>query len=159
MRVAFFHGLESKPRSEKNIFLEKTFDEVYAPEIDYNCPNCFSQINAELQEFKPDLLIGSSMGGYFAYVFSTIYNVPTLLFNPAVIDRSIDPQVTMGTHSPEQLIILGENDKVILPNKVISWFDGLPQKNFSIYWEPMGHRIPIKTFKKWVLQKTNDLTK
>ncbi len=153
MKVAFFHGLESLPRSEKNIFLEEVFDHIYAPAIDYNSPDSFSIMQDKIQEFQPDLLIGSSMGGYFAFCLSTLYDIPTLLFNPAVVDRSFDPQVSIGEYMPKQTIILGKNDNVIGPFKSIAWFDQLGKKNFLFHWEESGHRTPLPVFSKWVLKK------
>lgn len=159
MRIAFFHGLESKPRSEKNIFLEEVFDHIYAPEMDYNLPDIFDKTLKDIQDFNPDLLIGSSMGGYFAFCLSTLTNIPTLIFNPAVIDRIIEPRVTMGEYMPEQTIILGKNDNIIGPYKSAAWFDQLPKKSFNFHWEEIGHRIPLPIFEKWILKKYSDFYK
>ena len=43
MRIAFFHGLESKPFSEKNQILIEQYGEsnVYAPAMDYRDPWLF----------------------------------------------------------------------------------------------------------------------
>ena len=50
MRVAFFHGLESKPHSEKNIELVKHFGEsnVYAPAMDYRDSTLFEKVEEDI---------------------------------------------------------------------------------------------------------------
>ena len=108
MRVAFFHGLESKPHSEKNIELVKHFGEsnVYAPAMDYRDPNLFETVLKEIKERDIQLLIGSSMGGYFSYCLSTITGIPTLLFNPAVIGRSFDPVTELGNLPAKHTVVL-----------------------------------------------------
>ena len=83
MRVAFFHGLESPAISDKTVALEKLFDYVYDPAMDYKDSGLFNKVLAEVKKQKIDLLIGSSMGGWFAYCISTLTGIPTLLFNPA----------------------------------------------------------------------------
>ena len=49
-RVAFFHGLESLPRTEKNEMLEKEFDFVFAPPMDYYNPLLFDNVLPQLFE-------------------------------------------------------------------------------------------------------------
>jgi hypothetical protein len=150
MRVAFFHGLESNPYSEKNIALDAEFEFVYAPPMDYRDKNLFSKVLKEVQSGNFDLLIGSSMGGWFAYNVSTITGTPCLLFNPAVQGRSFDPTVSSGTKRAKHTIVLGKEDEVIDPNKTITWFskNGIGSQTFT--WENMEHRIPISVFKKWL---------
>jgi hypothetical protein len=149
-RVAFFHGLESPPRSEKNDALERMFTHIYAPAMDYTDPKLFDTVLAEVKKQKVGLLIGSSMGGWFAYCISTLTGIPTLLFNPAVQGRSLDPKVKMGSSPANHTVVLGKKDAVIDPNKTIDWFTkngvGTPHYN----WEPIEHRIPIDVFMRWI---------
>lgn len=156
MRVAFFHGLESNPYSEKNVALDAQFEFVYAPPMDYRDKNLFAKVLKEVQSNNIDLLIGSSMGGWFAYNISTITGTPCLLFNPAVQGRSFDPIVSNGNKRAKHTIILGKQDEVIDPNKTINWFSKSGIGNQTFTWENMEHRIPINIFKKW-LSKTSQL--
>ena len=79
--VAFFHGLESKPFSEKNQILIEHYGDanVYAPAMDYRDPWLFDTVLKQIRERDIELLIGSSMGGYFAYCLSTMTGIPTIL--------------------------------------------------------------------------------
>jgi hypothetical protein len=150
-RVAFFHGLESQPRSQKNVVLDSEFDFVYAPSMNYHDPALFESVLADVLKNKVDLLIGSSMGGWFAYCISTITGIPTLLFNPGLHSRSIDPVVRTGDMAASHTIILGNDDDIIVPRKSIDW---LFEKGVgcAVHYEKMGHRIPIDVFERWVKQ-------
>lgn len=148
MRVAFFHGLDSEPITEKNYSLREVFDDVYDPAMDYRDENLFQSILEELKNNPVDLLIGSSMGGYFAYCLSTKLGIRTLLFNPAVHSRPVEPVVSMGDMSSNHLIVLGRKDDLIKPQPTVDFFKDV--YNASIIVEEIGHIIPIEVFKKYI---------
>lgn len=150
-KVAFFHGIESPAISEKNPVLEDNFDVVYAPRMNYKDDNTlFDYTLKEIKRIKPDYLIGSSMGGWFAYCLSTMTGIPTLLFNPAVNGRSFDPIIHLGNSKAKHTIILGKSDDVINPKETIEWFKKNGMGNFDYHWESFGHRIPLNIFTEWV---------
>jgi uncharacterized protein len=148
MKVAFFHGLDSPALSEKSFVLRETFDEVYDPSMDYKNPLMFDKVLKHLQDNPVDLLIGSSMGGYFAYCLSTILGTRTLLFNPAVHSRPLDPVVSLGGKDSNHLIVLGNSDTVITPKETELFFNDVSGVN--IIREDIGHTIPIEVFKKYI---------
>jgi hypothetical protein len=96
-----------------------------------------------------DLLIGSSMGGYFAYCLSTHLGVKTLLFNPAVHSRSIEPVVIMGSKESTHLVVLGNGDDIIRPELTEEFFNKVGGTNIIIR-EDIGHIIPIEVFKNYI---------
>lgn len=155
MNIAFFHGLESSANSSKSVFLHKNFV-AFTPAMNYYDENLFDETLSQLKNTNFDLLVGSSMGGYFAYHLSTFLNLPTLLFNPAFVDRSFEPIVHTGTFQPPQTIIIGENDDVIIPQKSILWIEK-NIKHYSFYLESIGHRTPIEVFEKWVFKSMNEM--
>lgn len=149
MKAAFLHGLDSNPITEKNIMLREVFSDVYDPAMDYrNNPDIFNTVLQHLKENPVDILIGSSMGGYFAYCLSTILGTKTMLFNPAVHSRPIDPPVQIGDKDPNHFIILGTKDEVIDPIKTIEFFKG--NENVAFVKEEMGHMIDLNIFKKYI---------
>jgi hypothetical protein len=150
MKVAFFHGLESDHPSDKTHSLEKKFDEVLALPMDYKNPSLFDNTLNAVKAFKPDLLIGSSMGGWFAYCISTLTGIPTLLFNPAVHSRSIEPEVRLGKFKSEHTVVFGRADQVIDPSRSMNWFDKKGIGSFDFNYESNAHRTPINIFNKWV---------
>lgn len=151
MRIAYLHGLESKAGGPKNLFLRKHFNKIYDPDIDYRNPDVWDNIYNDLIRFKPNYIVGSSMGGWFAYNLGKKMGIPTLLFNPALQGRSIEPEVdTTGTKKPKNTLVLGDFDKVINPIKTIETIKS-ETKNYKLYKESITHRIPMYVFEKYIL--------
>lgn len=147
--IAFFHGLESKPGSNKAIWLEDKYD-AYCPAMDYRQPGLFDKVLQEVKDKKVTLLVGSSMGGWFAYCISTLTGIPTLLFNPAVHSRSINPSVRLGNKKANHTIVLGKKDDIIDPIQTIKWVNENGVGGFEFFYENYGHRTPMNEFRKWV---------
>ena len=64
-KIIYLHGLESHQGGPKvDLLSDKGY--VFAPEMDYkNNPDLFKDVLEEVKELgTPDLIIGSSMGGY-----------------------------------------------------------------------------------------------
>jgi uncharacterized protein len=158
MTAAFFHGLESQPWSEKNVILNKHFSRVYDPEMNYRNPQIFEVMHQCILEVKPDVLIGSSMGGWFAHCISTLTGIPTLLFNPAFVNRSFNPTVILGKETPLQTAIFGRHDLVIDPKTSVEWLMNNFAGPISFSFDDMEHRIPAEIFEYWIvnfIKKTN----
>ena len=141
-RIVYLHGLESEPGGTKVSFLA-TKGTVYAPAMDYK--------TLDLDEFihtlgMPDLIIGSSMGGYVADIIGSRLGSDVLLFNPALHSREIDPEYEYYNNGYIRTIVLGTEDNVINPE--------LTKKLWSIHGneaeydeiEGMGHRTPLDVF-------------
>ena len=141
-KIVYLHGLESESGGTKVSFLaEKGM--VYAPKMDYE--------TLDLDEFiytlgMPDLIIGSSMGGYVADIIGSRLGVDVLLFNPALHSRRIDPEYEYYGNTYERTIILGTEDDIIDPE--------ITKKLWSVHGnaaihdevEGMGHRTPLDVF-------------
>ena len=155
MTVAFFHGLESPSKSEKNDALHLMYSNVYEPAMNYREEGTFEKTLKEIKRIKPDLLIGSSMGGWWAYCLSTHTGIPTLLFNPAVHSRPYDPKVPVGNLKAKHIIVLGTHDDVINPSSTVKWLRDKKIKA-TINYENIGHRIPIDIFSKWIKIPMNE---
>jgi len=148
MKVLFLHGLESKAKSDKSEFLSN-FD-AESPEMDYNDSSTFNNILIKIQKDRPDVLIGSSMGGWFAYCLSTLTGIPTILFNPAMHGRTFEPNVKIGNISASHTIVLGRKDQLINPEETMEWIK-TATGSFKVNLENNGHRTPISVFKKYVI--------
>jgi len=148
-KVLYLHGLESKQGGEKVGFLAGQAC-IYAPAIDYREENLHGKIHNIIMNFKPDLIIGSSMGGYVAHEFAKAFNLPAILLNPALHSRSFEPDLdtfilSFDTSFHErQIVLLGKNDGVIDPEltKTILGDD----KRFVIEEGEHGHRTPLDIF-------------
>ena len=151
-KILYLHGLESPQGGEKVDFLSKKAF-VHAPEMDYTRNDIFPFIIDTIEEFKPDLIIGSSMGGYVAYVLGALYKIPVLAYNPAVHSRKFDlgfPEF-IKYHTPDKItIVLGEKDNVIDGKRTLDWLkDHIGSKYMDVQVERiknMGHRVPLDVF-------------
>ena len=88
------------------------------------------------------------MGCYFSYLISQHLGIPTLLFNPAVIDRTFEP-VIRESDNPKRakhIVYLGKNDNVIRGSKVKKWFSNNGVGSFSYTKYDGGHRVPYDVF-------------
>lgn len=144
-KIVYLHGLESAQGGEKVSFLtEDNF--VYAPKMDYTDTATFKKVLDKITSFKPNLIIGSSMGGYFAYMYSSYLDIPVLLFNPALQRIQIDDGVTVGNKEVNGYCVLGENDDIVDPTQT----KNLLKYNKKIIIEivsKMAHRTPFEIFK------------
>jgi len=149
MKIAYLHGLESKidPKSEKIIWLNTNFEQVYTPSINYRDDDTFNSLLTKIRVQKPNYIVGSSMGGYFAYHIGNTLEIDTILFNPAMINRPFEPKVKPtvlvgATHH----VFLGEDDTVVNGLEVKSYLNrsGIGEFNFEEY--EGGHRVPAQIF-------------
>ena len=105
-KIVYLHGLKSAQGGEKVSFLtEENF--VYAPKMNYKDPTTFKNVLDKITKFKSDLIIGSRMGGYFAYMFSSYLEIPVLLFNPALHMILIDDGLIVGNKESKRVLCFG----------------------------------------------------
>ena len=149
MKIAYLHGLESSIDifSVKITWLKENFDQIYTPTIKYQNKESFASITAHIKKQSPDYIVGSSMGGYFAYLIGATLGIPTILFNPAVIGRSFDPVVDdsnlkVTTHN----VFLGKTDEVINGAHVQSYFSHFGIGEFTYTDYNGGHRVSAEVF-------------
>ena len=144
-RIVFIHGLESSNKSSKVVWMQSKGFDVLAPSMDYTTnDSLFSQTLEKVLEFQPHLIVGSSMGGYFASHIGTHYSTTLLLLNPALISRSFEPIIVAdGTEKSKIWALLGEQDDLISP---IENFKILQNTGATIRMGEHGHRTPIEAF-------------
>ena len=145
--VIYFHGLESKPGGIKVEFLDNTVDIVDAPAMDYTQKGIFNKWLEYIKTEKPNLIIGSSMGGYFALALASHTGIPVLVFNPAIHSRTFEiDELRSGKEKIKGLVVLGDNDDIVDPSKTFSMLKG-NWNNLKIHIEKgMGHRTPLSVF-------------
>tara|TARA_R110000796_G_scaffold4997_9_gene18962 strand:+ start:5107 stop:5595 length:489 start_codon:yes stop_codon:yes gene_type:complete len=152
-RVLYLHGLESKQGGEKVEFLANECI-VHAPEMDYTRKDVFSFLTKKIEDFQPDFIIGSSMGGYAAYILGALYKIPVLAFNPALHSRKFNPAFPafVNLHTPSKItVVIGAQDTVIKPNKTLDYMeDHFANRGVQSEIErinTMGHRVPFAVFR------------
>ncbi len=159
-KVLYLHGLESKQGGPKVDFLAKEFC-VYAPEMDYKDPMLQNWVDFVMRQFDPDLIIGSSMGGYVADILAEKYGKPAILFNPALHNRSFDPAIEYPIEGEQaelqerKIVVLGKNDEVIPPYLTKIMLES--NFNYKIILEEMGHQTPLNIFIDTINNYKNEL--
>ena len=159
-KVLYLHGLESKQGGPKVDFLAKEFC-VYAPEMDYKNPMLQNEVDFIMRQFQPDLIIGSSMGGYVADTLAQKYGVPAILFNPALHNRSFDPAIEsliegeQADLQKKKIVVLGKNDEVIPPYIAQIMFEN--NRYYEIVLKEMAHQTPLNIFIDTINKYKNEL--
>ena len=141
-KILYIHGLESEQGGPKVDYLSNNCY-VHAPSMNYKTLDLHKFI---LPDYIPDLIIGSSMGGYVADIIGSRLGVDVLLFNPALHSREIAVNHEYYNNKYKRTIILGTEDDVIDPE--------LTKKLWSVHGnvaiidevEGMGHRTPLDVF-------------
>tara|TARA_R110000822_G_scaffold230948_1_gene363044 strand:- start:248 stop:703 length:456 start_codon:yes stop_codon:yes gene_type:complete len=141
-KILYLHGLESEQGGPKVDYLSNNCY-VHAPSMNYKTLDLHKFI---LSDYIPDLIIGSSMGGYVADIIGSRLGVDVLLFNPALHSRKIDVNHEYSNNTYKRTIILGTEDDVVDPE--------LTKKLWSVHGnvaiidevEGMGHRTPLDVF-------------
>jgi len=92
INLLYLHGFNSSPQSEKAQQTQQYFFKNH-PKINFICPQIMNTPKAaiaqltDIIECYPNrcwLLMGSSLGGYFATYLAEKYKIPAVLINPAV---------------------------------------------------------------------------
>jgi predicted esterase len=115
LRVQFIHGLEGSPQGEKARFLAERF-EATAPAM--NTADFEASLEVQhraLEDFSPDVLVGSSFGGAVALELlrRSYFRGPTVLLAPAARAFGIPLVIPEGV---PVVIVHGLRDELIDPN-------------------------------------------
>lgn len=159
-KVLYLHGLESKQGGPKVDFLTNEFI-VHAPKMDYADPDLNVRMFFTMQDFNPDIIIGSSMGGYVADILAEKYGKPAILFNPALHNRSFEPAIEYPIEGDQaeiqekKVVVLGKEDEVIPPYITKIMLGNNP--NYKIIIEEMGHQTPLNIFINTINNYKNEL--
>ena len=149
-KVLYLHGLESSNICDKVDFLRENAV-VLAPSIDYRKSNIEAELMSMVESFQPDLIIGSSMGGYCGLLLSNYYNIECIVFNPAIHSRPIEPQLDRleaknAKPNFQPLVVLGLQDDVIDPLITKEIFENSYFQCDIEEVENLGHRISFDVF-------------
>ncbi|MGB9191865.1 MULTISPECIES: YqiA/YcfP family alpha/beta fold hydrolase [unclassified Acinetobacter] len=85
LKILFLHGLDSSRESAR--FHAINADHKYCIDVDYRnlnfqtVANFYREIIAKIQ---PEILIGHSLGAYWALKMSVLYKIPAIIANPSL---------------------------------------------------------------------------
>lgn len=97
--ILFIHGFLSRGLGNKSQALIEGFgaDQVLAPDLSPVPEQAIAQLEQLCSDHPVDLLVGSSLGGYYATWLNRDHTLPAVLINPAVLpDRLLDDY--LGEH-------------------------------------------------------------
>ena len=149
-KILYLHGLESSNVCDKVDFLKEN-NVVLAPSLDYHKSNIEEELMYMVESFQPDLIIGSSMGGFVGLALSNRYNIKCIAFNPAIHSRPIEPNLPSLQHDDVRfgfspVVVLGLEDDVIDPAKSEDLLEQMEIECEIERVKGLGHRIPFDVF-------------
>lgn len=107
MNILYLHGWASEfnPESDKIVSLGK-IGKVYGKTIDY-CRS-FDEVRDEIKRFviahEIDMIVGTSLGGYWASVMGSLLGIPFVSCNP-----SLNPAISMVSYEGEGTTYTGKS--------------------------------------------------
>lgn len=117
VNVIYLHGFQSSSRSEKaqilSAYLKNLEGKVsfHAPDLPFSPGKTLAQVGGLLDSMKGKkiLLVGSSMGGFYASYLSQRHQLPAVLINPAVsafpLFESFSGQELQNNYTQERHIV------------------------------------------------------
>ena len=146
MTILYLHGLNSSNVSSRTVWLQQ-FGKLINPLMNYhNYPENYQQIEKLVLTHKPDVIVASSLGGYFAYHLGNYYRIPTVLLNPALsMTNIVKPDHRLLATDTLHTISLGKNDTVILPWTTKAVLKQLKAR-YKIFEYEIGHETSYEVF-------------
>ena len=92
-KIIYLHGFKSSGDSEKSKQLKKAFpnDKVIAPNLSASPKQAIQQIhNIIADNPEPTIVVGTSLGGFYATYIACLYDIPAFVINP-----SLEPHVSL----------------------------------------------------------------
>ncbi|MBE0499427.1 MAG: hypothetical protein IBX43_09355 [Campylobacterales bacterium] len=91
--ILYLHGFASCGDSNKTRLLKEHFEDILSPDIPVDPDEAVSFLQKLVVENEVDLLIGSSLGGYYASYLAEKFQIKTVLLNP-----STQPFITLAPY-------------------------------------------------------------
>lgn len=148
MKILYFHGLESALPSSKADWMAEQGHTIVSHPMQYEQKNSYVLALKYARAFKPDMIVGSSMGGYFAFRIGTHIPTKLVLLNPALAKRSKEFNCPKnGKFKPKIWALLGRKDEVVNP---IVTARKLKEFNAIITTDEHAHRTPLEAFQNFI---------
>jgi len=167
MKILNLHGLNgSSHNTNYNTLVEYFKDrddvEIISPQIDYeNISPSVLLLNLIHECTKPDIIVGNSFGGFFAYVYGAALGAKTLLVNPCIPPYEYIPELVSDYMFTDDLrsiwtrysgtnfnysLLLGDSDEVLDIQKTLNTLN--PSHN-RITIINGGHSLSGEQYELW----------
>jgi hypothetical protein len=117
-RVLFFHGIESGINGQKSLYLAKHFPNFYTPNLKpyYIIPLSLWKAIIAIYHFKPDIIVGSSLGGFIAMFLlqAQVWNGNTVLLVPAT-GLLFKKRLWLPKDDRKSIVIVAARNDTIVP--------------------------------------------
>lgn len=142
MNILYIHGYNGSPQGEKTDLLRQRFNKanLIAPQHNSRPQEVFALLDsiAEGLDELDDLIVGTSLGGFWANFFAQRYGLRAVLINPAVQPSQdlarlgcefaadyapFEQQVSRKCHTPKT-VLLAEDDEVLAYQHAQQMFTG-----------------------------------
>ncbi len=117
-KILFLHGLDSSKDSTKYHTLD--YEKKYCINVDYRnlSYQTVQQLYCQLiEKIKPNLLVGHSLGGYWALKMSRLFGLPAVISNPSLAPNFRDdyPKISDEdlNHDIPQMAYLELGDEIL----------------------------------------------
>jgi len=154
--VLYLHGFKGEPNPDFMDAMNDSNLKVIAPQLHYEKAPVWNDLSTIIEQKKPDIIIGHSLGGYLAYYLSQQFGIPTLMLAPAfglseTALHDLQPIPTSAQELPSvsrnKIAVIGAQDEELNVKEVENFLEGKAE----LYEEPnMGHDIPLDIFNKYL---------
>lgn len=152
MKILYLHGLKSEPENAKTCYLRHKGFDVYSPRINYDNPQIYFDLFDDIRNYNPDLIIGSSLGGYLAYHYARQLDIKAVLFNPAFVTQTQTPYLQLpivkNQFTPYLEVHVGIKDEVVHYTDVDDYLkSNYPLYHYASIKQNMEHQVNMNIFK------------
>ena len=110
MNILNIHGYGGNPKNHAYLALQSHSCTITSPEIDYDTTSpemILKRLRSVISEQDIDLLVGTSLGGFFAAALSAQLHLPAVLINPYLM-----PFVSFPEYAKPYVAIFGTLSKL-----------------------------------------------
>lgn len=120
MNIIYLHGLDSDPNANKAIittnYAQTLGITTHRPDLNIPPDAVVKKVLALIKDIPNPVLIGSSLGGYFATLLSDMTGTPAILLNP-----SIRPDISFRRFLKSQFEGMVLNDNTVIYSTTGGW--------------------------------------
>lgn len=131
MNIIYLHGFQSSPFSIKGQQLYQYSQHIRQHQLhlpDLNCPpdDVINSVSEMIKALEQVVLVGSSLGGFYATQLAEKFNIPAVLINPAV-----EPWTLFRTLFGVEQLPYRVNEKWTLDNAQLNFLESTAVQNLQ----------------------------
>lgn len=165
MKILNIHGYHGSPKNSAYQALEALGCEIIAPSLDYDNvspENILGSLKYIIADKRPDIIVGTSLGGFYAAVLSAQFDCPVMLVNPFLMSfltfdgdvrprRDIKSLIGLFGHlskldSSNVSCIVGDNDELLGDHRFTEELLGNPRFRRIPGGGHSGYTLPLREY-------------